>query len=506
MSIPFSSFFPALDKYGGGRYNRGKAENRHGGKGPANRREPGRRTAVPWEGDHEMTIMKAKRVILAALALLLAVTGIAAAEREARKIETAADADEWIAGFLGEHPEEMDGVWAMTAQMEAAAAKMGGIGGFAKQMAALGTVLEIGAAYEGKLQGYQAFHIPCVFTAASVDLILVIRDGDIAGLQTGAYSGGREETAESGAFVSLELALPVPDLGELPGILTLPKGEGPFPAVVLLAGSGPSDRDETIGTLKPFRDIAEGLAAQGVAVYRFDKRNTVYGAELASKKDISLEDEYIEDAVNAVQLLAAQQKIDSGRIFVLGHSLGGNAVPAIARELEKAPVKACGFIMMAASLRPLDTLMREQYDYLYSLMPEITEEQQAEKDALFTDLDRLQDPDSLTEDDTVAGVYASYWKWLAAYDIAQAAAEITEPVLLLQGEEDYQVTMVDFELWKEAVGTKDNWRFISYPGLTHVFMPGEKSEGSAAYARDGKVQDDVIRDIAAFVSETGTAR
>ncbi len=448
--------------------------------------------------------MMTMRILLAAflaVTTLLCGCGFASAEQEARKVETAADADEWIAAFFGEHPEEMDGVWAMTPQMEAAAAQLGGMAGLAKQLAGLGTPGEISPAYEGELGKYKAFYIPCVFPAMSLDLILVVQDGAVAGLQTGAYTGGQKETAESAAFSSMELALPVPGLGELPGTLTVPEGDGPFPAVILLPGSGPNDRDETIGSRKPFRDIAEGLAACGVAVYRFDKRTYVYGNELAGKKDVSLEDEYLEDAVNAVQLLAAQEKIDPERIFVLGHSLGGNAVPAVARALEQAPVKARGFIMMAASPRPLDELMREQYDFLYSLLPEVTEELQAEKDALFADLDRLRDLDALTEDDTVAGVYSAYWKWLAAYDIMEAADGITQPVLLLQGEEDYQVTMVDFGLWQDAFGGKDNWRMISYPGLTHIFMPGQKTDGAAAYAGDGSVREDVIRDIAEFVGE-----
>ena len=453
-------------------------------------------------------MMKIKKTlaVLMAVIMITAACGMAAAEQEVRRVESAADADEWIAGFLGEHPEEMEGVWAMTPQMEAAAAQMGGIAGLAKQMSALGAVVRIEPAREAEMKGFKAYYIPCVFSAMSVDLILIVQDGAVAGLQTGAYSGGKEEKAESDAFDSIELALPVPSLGELPGTLTVPKGDGPFPAVVLLHGSGSSDRDETIGSLKPFRDIAEGLAEQGIAVYRFDKRSYVYGFELASKKDITLEDEYLEDAVNAVQLLAAQEKIDPAQIYVLGHSLGGNAVPAVARKLEQAPVKACGFIMMAASPRPLDVLMREQYDFLYSLLPEITPEQQAEKDALFAELDRLQDLDSLAEDDMVAGVYSAYWKWLAAYDILQAAGEITAPVLLLQGEEDYQVTMEDFGIWKEALGEKANWQMISYPGLTHLFMPGKKAEGSAAYARDGKVQEEVIRDIAAFIGGTASAQ
>ena len=334
-----------------------------------------------------------------------------------------------------------------------------------------------------------------------MDIVLVIEDGMIAGLQTAAYSGGSEEESgpeETGTFDSIKLALPVPSLGELPGILTLPKGEGPFPAVVLIHGSGASDMDETIGQLKPFRDLAEGLAAQCVAVYRFDKRTYVYGVQMAADKQITLVDESIEDAVNAVQLLAKQERIDPDRILVLGHSLGGNAVPAIARALEEAPVKACGFIMMAATPRPLDVIAREQIEYQQAL-GQLTEEEQELYGSMLQELDKLQDLDSLPEDDMIMGAYVSYWKWLADYDILQAAEEIAQPVLLLQGEEDYQVTMEDYRIWKDALGQKENWLMKSYAGLTHPFTAGQKAEGSGAYMRDEKMDAQVILDIAEFV-------
>ena len=449
--------------------------------------------------------MKKFMSVLLAL-MMLAACGTAAAEQEARKIETAADAEEWLRIFMGEHPEELDGAWALSDKMKATVEQMGGFGGFAKQITALGTPGEIGHAVEGEMAGYKTFSIPCAFSLMPVDLVLVVQDGAIAGLQTATYSGGREEKTDSELFDSIELALPVPSLGELPGILTVPKGDGPFPAVVLIHGSGSSDKDEAVGGLKPFRDLAEGLAEKGVAVYRFDKRSYVYGMEMVGNRQMTLMDESIDDAVNAVQLLAAQEKIDPDRIFVLGHSLGGYAIPAIARELEQQPVKARGFVMMAAPTRSLDVMARDQYEYLYSLMPEETEEQKAEKDAfltekekIFSDLDKLKDLDAMTDDDTVLGIWKSYWKWMADYDILQVAKEITQPVLLVQGEEDYQVTMEDFGTWKETIGDRENWTLISYPGLIHPFIPGQKTEGNAVYTRSAKMDAAVIQDIADFI-------
>ena len=133
---------------------------------------------------------KMKRILaaLAALVMVLAACGTAAAEQEARKIESAADAEEWIAAFLSEHPEEMDGVWAMAPMMEAAVTAAGGMKGIAASLSMLGTAEEIGQAREGEIKGYKAYYIPCVFSVMPVDLILVVQDGAVAGLNTGAYS------------------------------------------------------------------------------------------------------------------------------------------------------------------------------------------------------------------------------------------------------------------------------------------------------------------------------
>lgn len=119
----------------------------------------------------------------------------------------------------------------------------------------------------------------------------------------------------------------------LPGTLSLPAGNAPFAAVVLVHGSGPNDRDETIGPNKPFRDLAWGLASQGIAVLRYDKRTKVYAKkmqDLGLSATITVREEVIDDALAAVALLPhCIQELNPQRIFVLGHSLGGYLLPRI---------------------------------------------------------------------------------------------------------------------------------------------------------------------------------
>src|SRR4030095_10169400 len=116
----------------------------------------------------------------------------------------------------------------------------------------------------------------------------------------------------------------------LPATLSLPEGEGPLPGVVRVHGSGPNDRDETVGANKIFKDLAEGLASAGIAVLRYEKRTYTYGDQLTNT--ITIDDEVVLDAIAATRTLAARAEIDRARVFVIGHSLGAMLAPEIAQR------------------------------------------------------------------------------------------------------------------------------------------------------------------------------
>ncbi|MGI5839191.1 MAG: alpha/beta fold hydrolase [bacterium] len=284
----------------------------------------------------------------------------------------------------------------------------------------------------------------------------------------------------------------------LPGTLTLPRGEGPFPAVVMVHGSGPNDRDETIGPNKPFRDLAWGLAARGVATLRYDKRTKVYAGEVAGDYDFTVWQESIEDAVLAVEFLRGRPEIAGNRIFVLGHSLGGMLIPRIGAMSEATR----GFIIMAGLTRRLVDVMVEQYNYLFALDGTVTPEEEKTLGQLTAEVAKVKD---LYERGTagtgnILGAPEAYWLDLRDYDPPAAAAGLGKPQLVLQGERDYQVTMVDFRNWEAALGSKPGVRLLSYPRLNHLFLEGDGVPNPDEYMIAGNVPEYVIDDIAAWVN------
>lgn len=287
---------------------------------------------------------------------------------------------------------------------------------------------------------------------------------------------------------------------DLPGTLTVPKGDGPFPVIVLVHGSGPHDEDETIGPNKPFKDLAWGLASRGIAVYRYTKRTAKYGTQISDDPaSLTVDDEVVRDAQAAVALVARQPKIDSSRIFLLGHSLGGYLAPRIANE--DAQIR--GLILLAAPTEPIEQLALKQIRYIASLRGIPSEQAQKEIQMAEDSVKQIESP-SLQHGDTVtflgANSPASYWLDLRGYHPEDVAATLSIPVLVLEGGRDYQVPVADFDAWKTALANKKNATIESFPNLNHMLVAGNGPSSPREYREPGHVDETIIAAIANRVS------
>jgi dienelactone hydrolase len=337
-----------------------------------------------------------------------------------------------------------------------------------------------------------AFVFPVKFAQQSINVRMMINSsGQVSQfiLLPGEVAWKRPEYSKPDSFSERQVTLGEGEW-KLPGTITMPNGAGPFPAVVLVHGSGPNDRDETVGGTKVFRDLAEGLASRGIAVLRYEKRTKLYGPKVATLKTFTLHDETVEDALKGVALMRTQQGIDPKRVFVLGHSLGGYAAPRIAQE---DPTIA-GLILMAGNARHLEDLVVEQVQAVGGTAKALENAK-----AIQAKVKSLEPGDEASP--AVLGAPPTYWLDLKDYDPVGDAAKLTMPMLILQGERDYQVTMKDFDLWKS--GLKNNKGVVtkSYPALNHLFVAGEGKSTSAEYAKSGHVSAEVIEDIAAFIKK-----
>jgi dienelactone hydrolase len=272
----------------------------------------------------------------------------------------------------------------------------------------------------------------------------------------------------------------------LPGTLTLPKGDGPFPAVVLVHGSGPNDRDESIGPNRPFKDIAWGLASKGIAVLRYDKRTKAH-ADLYTPDEldkITLGTETIDDSILAADLLAKNPKIDPKQIYVLGHSQGGMAAPRIGQQ----DPNLAGLIILAGPARPLEEVIVDQLTYIAGVDGTVSEAEKNSIDMAKTAAVKVKDPNlsvNTPSSELSLGIPASWWQDVRGYQPAEVAKNLTMPILLLQGGRDYQVTKADFDIWKQALTEKVNAKLLFFPDMNHLFISGKGMATPEEYSKPG---------------------
>ncbi|WP_081418844.1 alpha/beta fold hydrolase [Paenibacillus sp. Leaf72] len=293
----------------------------------------------------------------------------------------------------------------------------------------------------------------------------------------------------------------------LGGTLTLPKNAtGPLTAVVLVQGSGASDRDETVSGYTPFRDIAWGLAEQGIAVLRYDKRTFVYGSSMTTEAfmKMTVKEETIDDAIVAAKLLKADKRIDASKVYVIGHSLGGMLAPRIDAE----GGDFAGLVLLAGSPRSLWEIVYDQNQAFIAAMDDKDPAKAANAQLIEAEYKKAQALGTLTDAQaqatTVFSLPAYYFKEMDNHPASGYAAKLTKPVLVLQGKDDFQVfANKDYVLWEELFKGKSNASFKLYPGLNHFFVDysGEGEGTLAEYNHPGSFAEPVISDIAKWLKQ-----
>ena len=265
----------------------------------------------------------------------------------------------------------------------------------------------------------------------------------------------------------------------LPGTLCLPDGDVRA-VVVFVHGSGPQDRDETLGPNRFFLSLAHAFAAEGIASLRYDKRTFV---EKRAVEGFTYREESVDDAVCAVRLL---HEAGYPHIYIVGHSLGGHLAPLI---VEGAGERADGAVILSGNAFSIAECIRTQVRYLGR--------QQGLNEALIQScIDRL-----------LASMPESYLVFDRDYNATKTAARVADDNphtrwMVVQGGHDYQVTFADDSQWTMALGKRATYFFG--PTLDHLLRPLPAMATPQAYQQTGEISSEAIAAIAAFFLEGAT--
>ena len=271
------------------------------------------------------------------------------------------------------------------------------------------------------------------------------------------------------------------------------------PCVVFVHGSGAHDRDETIGPNKPFRDLAQGLAQKGIVSFRYDKRGYDYIRLNKTQIDsIDLYSEVIYDAIEAAKTAKKLSFVDSSRIYIIGHSLGALCAPKIAELYPSLK----GIILMAGPSGNLIDIVPEQVEYMANLDDTISNAESLQINQIKWQAEKTKS--SYKNDKTPKGLLLlgqspKYWRSIMNYNQVETAKKITLPILILNGERDYQVNMKEFNRWKQELSSKSNVSYQLYPKLNHLFLEGEGKPNPTEYNKSGHIPQYVIDDLAKFI-------
>lgn len=373
--------------------------------------------------------------------------------------------------------------------------------GWTIELGALGAITAIGdPATEPGEAGLVRVHVPVIAERGSLDVVMSIDDaGTLHGLrlaQAAPVTWQPPSYADPARFHEQDVTLDAEPVA-VGGTLTLPTGPGPWPAAILLPGGGPFDRDETSGLNKPFKDLTWGLASRGVAVARFDLLSH-QRPDLAAAAGFTMSHEYVPHALAALRLLQQQPTVDSERVFLIGHSMGGRVAPRVAA----ADTTVAGLVLLGADASPMQRAAARVARHLASLSPDSVP--RAVLDQIDRQIALIESPDfspTTPGADLPFGWPGSYWLDIRDDDPVGTAAALHKPMFIAQGARDYQVTVADdLTRWQAGLAGRDDVTFAVYDADDHMFFPGEGPSSPAGYVPAQHIDEALIVDIANWLT------
>lgn len=290
----------------------------------------------------------------------------------------------------------------------------------------------------------------------------------------------------------------------LAGTLLLPKtGKRPCPAVITITGSGQQTRDERLPLpglekYRIFGQVAEALAARGIAVLRVDDRGVGKSSGLQTLTSATTAD-FADDVKAQVAYLRSRPEIDPRRIALAGHSEGGVIAPMVAAS----DPQIAAIVLMAGTAKRGDVVLAYQINYQLDVDTTLTAEVKAGRRA--EGLDQIKKIVEGGDTSKLPELMRSPWmKFFLTYDPLPAIAKVRQPILIQQGEIDQQVTADQAPMLEKAAraaGNKDVTVRI-YPGLNHLFLPA-KTGAPAEYTSlsTSTIGDDILKQMGDWLVE-----
>lgn len=395
------------------------------------------------------------------------------------------------------------------------------------------SVSPIGATYRGTM-GADGTTIAGTFSQGGLNRPLVL-----APSEEGETEPSRpQEPTEPYPYTAEEVSFPNPEGGHaLGGTLTRPFEDAPFPAVVLISGSGPQDRDESLAGHRPFLVLADHLARNGIAALRYDDRGV--GASGGDFSQATTED-FATDALAAVAYLKGRDDIDPGAIGLAGHSEGGLVAPMAAVEssdvaflaLLAAPgvdgariLIAQGELIARAGGATEEAIAanRERQEEVFALLREEPDPaaagsaveavvRRALAEASDEELQLAGVTDSASAEAVVAGqvkqVNNRWFRFFLTHDPAAVLERVTVPVLAMTGEKDLQVPHEENLSAIAAAlerGGNRSYEVHALPGLNHLFQHAETGAPSEYSSIEETWSVDAMQLLSEWIQRTTSA-